>query len=114
MDEQTGSDIEVKVRRRSREHVEALVADFRRSGQTLSGYARANGVRLGSLRKWVKGRCAEGKGAARLLPVRVIEPAGSSIEVRVRFANGVSMEFCGPVAASVLVELVRAGGLPRC
>jgi transposase-like protein len=66
--------------RRTGAEIEAVLADFRQSGQTVAAYARAHGVPEPSLRAWLAWRARRERTAAQatagFAPVRVVSRVG--------------------------------------
>jgi transposase-like protein len=68
-----------------------LVDAWRRSGETLSGFARRHGVERGRLTRWVRRLQEARKGSVRFHPVRLVESTaetGGGAPIEIQLAGG--------------------------
>lgn len=109
--------------RRTRAEVEAQVAAFRASGQTVAAYARGSGVPEASLRAWLAWRARRERqqvqASGAFAPVRVVrrpteaapgfgEGAGSGAAIWLRWPSGVEARIGDGVDPAWAAAVLRA------
>lgn len=90
------------------------IEEWEASGQTQEAFAEANGLRVGTLRNWIR---RHGSPPARSLPVREISladvlgpdaPAGGDWEFEIRLPGGVALGVARGTPGSRVRELLEA------
>jgi transposase-like protein len=106
----TKSEISQRRSSRSREQIEALVAEHKASGLSCRAYARKAGIEVGSLYGWLRVRKYK-VGVPRFAAVKLTtptslnEPAGL---VRLKGGEGWQLEICGGLGADFAAQLIKA------
>ncbi len=100
-------------KRRSRQEVQRLVEEFKRSGLERTAFAESIGVHVNTLYKWVRQEPRERAHAAQVaIPVRVKSastPSASATRVlEVALANGRTIRVHGEFDRKTLLDLVDA------